>query len=95
MLIELCLGEPFQKLRVSRMLNSDTMSDFGAATQLLDMVGDEYGDQYADVVSRCIRCEFNTRSRDLADKQFCKAVYEGVVVPLEKDLKKYPRFMVV
>lgn len=49
----------------------------------------EFGDRYADAVRRCIRCAFDTRKIDLEDGQFRGAVYEGVVAPLEENLRDF------
>lgn len=92
LLIELCLGKPFEELRDGAMAGKGRVSaasDFAVANQLLDEVMNEFGDRYADAVRRCIRCAFDTRKIDLEDGQFRGAVYEGVVAPLEENLRDF------
>ncbi|OJD33126.1 uncharacterized protein BKCO1_3300010 [Diplodia corticola] len=91
LLIELCLGQPFDELRTRAghalmPVASAAPSDFVVADRLLDDVTAESGDRYADAVRRCVRCTFDTRKFDLEDEGFRRAVYEGVVAPLEENL---------
>jgi hypothetical protein len=48
------------------------------------------GKRYADAVRRCIRCEFSEhRFADLQNEGFQQAVFEGIVVPIEKTLEQF------
>jgi len=49
----------------------------------------EAGQLYADAVRRCIRCDFNRKTSSLDDQDFQQAVFDGVVVPLEKTLQHF------
>ncbi|KAL1618319.1 hypothetical protein SLS54_007296 [Diplodia seriata] len=92
LLIELCLGKPFEDLRDRGDAGKESVSaasDFAVASELLEVVTGTWGDRYADAVRRCIRCAFDTRKIDLDDEQFRRAVYQGVVAPLEEDLRNF------
>ena len=90
-LIELCLGRPITELKEPQdeipggMLQF--LVEFRTATRLVNVVYDEAGKRYGDVVRRCIYCDFDQREYDLDNNEFCQAVYEGVVAPLEEDVK--------
>ncbi|KAL8753446.1 MAG: hypothetical protein Q9199_005043 [Rusavskia elegans] len=98
-LIELALNRPFEDLRTDAMNSEPSVSKrsystaetYQVATSLIDTVYDEQGTQYGYVVQRCLRCEFgfqDSRKR-LEIDAFRAAVYEGVLAPLEGDLKRY------
>lgn len=102
LLLELSLGKPFAELRkrlaTQPASSSDAPndssdptepSDFTIAGQLLDQVRDESGPGYSDAVRRCVRCTFDTLRVDLRDALFRQAVYDGVVAPLEKELRHF------
>ncbi|OJD36532.1 uncharacterized protein BKCO1_1100023 [Diplodia corticola] len=90
LLIELCFGEPFEKLRQPFQSPESggqaIMSDYLVVERLVDKVYEEGGDRYGHAVRRCIRCEFDSRSNDLSDERFREAVYDKVVALLEEDL---------
>ena len=90
-LIELCfqkdfssLQEPGDKIEGGLL---ECLTEFRTATRLIPDIYNEAGERYGDVVRRCIRCDFDHKSYDLDDEDFCQAVYEGVVGPLEEDVK--------
>ncbi|EKG20782.1 hypothetical protein MPH_01949 [Macrophomina phaseolina MS6] len=95
LLIELCIGKPFEELRRQRICS--TPSDCQESTFLNLTVADEYidwcyqdrGPHYGDVVRRCIWCSFDTRNVNFDDAQFQQAVYHGVVAPLQEDVKNF------
>lgn len=93
LLIELCLGKPIDQLRTPSDLNPDgsehVTTDFRTATRLLDDIYEEAGGRYGDAVRRCIYCEFDQRKTTLEDPLFRRAVYQGVVCPLEEDLAEF------
>lgn len=68
-----------------------TAETYQVATSLIDTVYDEQGTQYGYVVQRCLRCEFGFQDskKRLEIDAFRAAVYEGVLAPLEEDLKRY------
>ena len=83
-LIELYLGQTMQDLQEPEdaipggML--EFLPEFLAAKRLVNVVYDE-------AVRRCIYCDFDQREYDLDNEEFCQAVYEGVVAPLEENVK--------
>lgn len=99
LLIELALNRPFEELRTDVMSSEPSASNrsyttvdtYQVATSLIDRVYDEQGTQYGYVVQRCLRCEFSFQDsmKRLEIDAFRAAVYEGVLVPLEKDLYRY------
>ncbi|KAL0263754.1 hypothetical protein SLS55_002736 [Diplodia seriata] len=92
LLIELCLDAPFEELRRRREKGRRDLavsSDLTVANLLLEEVAEEFGPYYSSAVRRCIRCDFDTDKMDIEDVAFRKAVYEGVVVPLEDALKSF------
>lgn len=90
-LIELCFGKPIEDLQEPQDQIPggivDFLPEFRAARRLIYSVYDEAGKRYGDAVRRCIYCDFDQREYSLDDKEFCQAVYEGVVVPLEENVK--------
>ncbi|KAL1613934.1 hypothetical protein SLS54_010144 [Diplodia seriata] len=92
LLIELCLDAPFEELRHRREKGQRDLavsSDLTVANLLLEEVAEEFGPYYSSAVRRCIRCDFDTDRMDIEDVAFRKAVYEGVVVPLEDALRSF------
>lgn len=94
LLIELCFGRPLETMRTSEDplgANSrpDIMTDWSTATRLMSSVNDEAGRRYGDVVRRCIYCEFDKLNTTLENDEFRQAVYDGVVAPLEDDMKDF------
>ena len=93
LLIELCLGKPMEELkRTDEKISGDSSNptlDWVAADRLVEDVYDEGGSRYGDAVRRCIRCDFDQRGTSLEDEGFQHAVYEGVVLLLEDDLKQF------
>ncbi|KAL1638680.1 hypothetical protein SLS58_008712 [Diplodia intermedia] len=92
LLIELCLDAPFEELRRRRKKGQRDLavsSDMTIANLLLEEVAEEFGPSYSSAVRRCIRCDFDTEKMDIEDVAFRKAVYEGVVIPLEDALKSF------
>ncbi|KAL9034495.1 MAG: hypothetical protein Q9180_005374 [Flavoplaca navasiana] len=98
-LIELALKRSFEDLCSEAMNSEPAMSErsyntaesFQVATSLIDLVYDEQGTQYGYVVQRCLRCEFGFQDskKRLEVDAFRAAVYEGVIAPLEEDLRRY------
>ncbi|KAL1635637.1 hypothetical protein SLS56_001690 [Neofusicoccum ribis] len=97
LLIELCLGKPFEELRqeISGSGSSDPLSDFVIADQLVEDCYDEGGGRYGDAVRRCIRCDFDRRSMNLEEEESRRAVYNGVVALLEDDWKDFRQITVL
>jgi len=95
LLIELCLGHPFESLRNPTLDPLDAngkpniLTDISAADRLLEDVYREAGNRYGDAVRRCVHCDFNQRKTTLEDDEFKQAVYEGVLVPLREVVKDF------
>lgn len=98
-LIELCFNKPFEDLcaeaKDPEVTPSEALLDtadiYGMATSLIDDVYNEQGTQYGHVVQRCLKCEFGIQSsrKQLDLDTFRALVYEGVLAPLEEDLRRY------
>ena len=92
-LIELCFRKPLQSLRVAADLDADgkptKLTDFYTASRMIDRVRSKAGAPWADAVRRCIYCEFDQHDTSLENEAFRQAVYQGVVKPLEDDLRHY------
>jgi hypothetical protein len=91
-LIELCYGKTIQQLHIEEdgaietnhgMMNA--MTTWSTVERLNEELYSEAGEKYAEVVRRCIRCDFDHRSPDLKDDTFIRAVYDKVVRPLQQN----------
>ena len=97
-LIELGLNKAFEDLYAESkgsgaLAPGDRLSTdetYSVATDLVELVYDEQGTQYGHVVQRCLKCEFGIQSSrmQLDIDAFHALVYEGVLAPLEDNLKK-------
>lgn len=96
LLIEICLARTLDDLRTIddcdsdvEMTNPTMATDYATAIRLLnnDRILEESGEPYADAVRRCISCNFGPTKTDLENESFRQAVYSGVVVPLEEQVK--------
>ena len=96
-LIELCLNKRFEDFHALRDEQQgetkppSIIDIYRTATSQIDAVYDEGGDQYGYVVQRCLKCEFGIQDsrKQLDFDAFRRLVYNGVVAPLEENLKKY------
>ncbi|KAF1829055.1 hypothetical protein BDW02DRAFT_651632 [Decorospora gaudefroyi] len=91
-LIELWYGKPLLELHKAEdgpkdtgNIQTDLMTEFSTADRLVEELYSEAGGKYGDAVRRCIRCDFDRRSRSLGDVQFQKDVYRGVVAQLKEN----------
>jgi hypothetical protein len=93
LLIELWYGQPLEELQSASDLNHQGTPGIAwcTATRIAEEELEfQAGKRYADAVRRCIRCEFGEhRSADLQSERFQQAVFEGVVVPIEKTLEQF------
>lgn len=62
-------------------------ADYIAARLIVDDVYIDAGDQYGDAVRRCINCEFDQQSHSLDTDGMKEAVFQGVILKLEGNLK--------
>jgi hypothetical protein len=93
LLIELWYGQPLEELQSAGDLNHQGTPGIAwcTATRIAEEeIEFQAGKRYADAVRRCIRCEFGEhRTPDLQSESFQQAVFEGVVVPIEKTLEQF------
>lgn len=92
LLIELWYGQCIKQLRNPADLNHQGSPGVAWCTAeriVNDELEYEAGKSYTDAVRRCLRCDFNRSDIDLDSKDFQKAVFEGVVLPLEATLKYF------
>ena len=93
-LIELCLSQPLENLRspedpLDAYGKANVVTNFCTAKRMEAAVYREGGIRYGDVVRRCIYCDFDQRQTDMDNEGFRQAVYDGVVAPLEDDLRGF------
>jgi hypothetical protein len=93
-LIEITLGRTLESMRTDDdPLNvngeSDILTKLCIARRALEMgiISGEAGIRYGEAVYRCIWSEFGVLNTSLGNDDFRRAVYDGVIVPLEEDMK--------
>lgn len=93
-LIEITLGRTMESMRTKDdPLNangeSDMLTRLSIARRVLEMgtISREAGLRYGEVVYRCIWSEFGVLNTNLKNDEFRRAVYDGIIAPLEEDLK--------
>ena len=96
-LIEICLGQSLESLRspedpLDSEGRADVLTNWSSAKRMEDAVYREAGTRYGDAVRRCLYCEFDRRDTNLENDTFRQAVYDGVVTPLEDDVKEFFQF---
>ncbi|KAI4144675.1 MAG: hypothetical protein L6R39_004086 [Caloplaca ligustica] len=100
LLLEMSLKSPLEHLKSSKQHQQpqqqhNDFDDFIAASQLVKDVADEEGkgSGYYDAVQACIYGNFGPKVKDLdlANDTFRQAVYEDVILPLERDLEYFCR----
>ncbi|KAH7385868.1 hypothetical protein BKA66DRAFT_569191 [Pyrenochaeta sp. MPI-SDFR-AT-0127] len=92
LLIELLYGKSIEELQSRRDLDCDGTPGVAWCTAerlIEDEIEYEAGPRYLDAVRRCIRCDFNRKDSSLDDEDFQRAVFDGVVAPLEKTLLQF------
>ena len=98
-MIELCFNKSFEDLCADARdpneqapVGSFKMTEmYSVAINLIEEVYAQQGTQYGYVVQRCLRCEFGVQDskKKLDIDTFRALFYEGVLAPLEEDLKRY------
>ncbi|MCJ1415193.1 hypothetical protein MMC32_001524 [Xylographa parallela] len=93
-LIEICLGQSLESLRspedpLDSEGRADGLTNWSTAKRMENAVYREAGSRYGDTVRRCLYCEFDRRDTNLENDTFRQAVYDGVVTPLEDDVKEF------
>ncbi|KAL8702926.1 MAG: hypothetical protein Q9201_003906 [Fulgogasparrea decipioides] len=65
--------------------------DFIIASQRLQNLADEEGPGYVEAAQACIFCNFGSKAKelDLDNDSFRQAVYEDVILPLERELEYF------
>lgn len=92
LLIELLYGRPIEELQISHDLDCQGTpgANWCTAERLIqEEIEYEAGPLYLDAVRRCIRCDFNRKESSLDNHDFQQAVFDGVVVPLERTLQRF------
>lgn len=85
MLLELAYGVPFRSLLQSAIVDvlaDDRLADFNAAYRLANNVGVYFGSGYADIVWKCLRCDFG-EGEGLDKPALQERLYEDVICRLE------------
>ncbi|KAL8689787.1 MAG: hypothetical protein Q9218_004618 [Villophora microphyllina] len=90
-LLELAMGKPLEHYK--HLGQPGPFEDFMIASQLIQSIADEEGPGYLDAAQACIFCNFGSKAGnlDLDNDAFRQAVYEDVIVPLERDLEYFCR----
>jgi hypothetical protein len=95
LLIELSYGKPLESLREPCDMGPNGLPNqytaWLTASRLIKSreISHREGSSYADAVRRCIKCDFDQIDDTLDDRDFRKAYVEGVVLPLQADLKTF------
>jgi hypothetical protein len=92
LLIEIWYGKPIGKLHTTDDLDCANTPgpDWCAADRLVrHELEYEAGKTYKEAVRRCLQCDFNSPDGNLNDQELQKAVFEGVVLPLETTFKQF------
>ncbi|KAL8725717.1 MAG: hypothetical protein Q9181_006305 [Wetmoreana brouardii] len=89
LLLELATGKPLETYKNSQ--RTVPFEDFMIASQLVQSLADEEGPGYVDAAQACIFCNFGSKAKalDLDNDSFRQAVYEDVILPLERDLEYF------
>ena len=92
-LIELCFGRTLEDLREAQDEEACGVAnaDYVAARRLSDIIYKQEAGRYSDAVRRCIRCEFDQTTANLDDVAFRRAVYRGVIAPLEDISREFSK----
>jgi hypothetical protein len=89
LLIELVYGKSIEDLQTDD--DRDCQGALGpmwhTVERLAGSIALEAGELYSDAVQRCIRCDFVRNHSSLQDHDFQQAVFDGVVIPLQKTLQ--------
>jgi hypothetical protein len=90
-LIELLYGMPIEELQTPQDASSNSGIAWRVAERLIreQQIELRSGIHYANAVRKCIRCDFDMAQWRLEDHDFQQAVYSGVVVPLERTLRRF------
>jgi hypothetical protein len=92
LLIELWYGKTIEDLKTAPDENwHGTPSIAWCAAERIDEheIEFEAGQLYSGAVRRCIWCDFDRKENDLDNEEFQRAVFNGVVVPLETTLQQF------
>jgi hypothetical protein len=92
LLIELWYGKPIEECQQPSDLDCQGTPGvtWCTAVRLIETeIEFEAGKRYSDAVRRCIRCDFDRSDMSLDNENFQRAVYEGVVMLLERTLQQF------
>ena len=88
-LMELCLGKPLEDMKIAGdcVINMDEASrQLTTARRQLFRIYGKAGENYGDVVERCLECPFDVPEAKIEDEEFEKEVFHQIVTPLSVDL---------
>ena len=91
-LLELSFQRPLEQLRAPEDEDTaETRKDWNTAKRLLKYVADENGEEYKNVVRRCLDCHFDVDEDDATfeNARFQQEVFETVVAPLNRLLEAF------
>ncbi|PGH08787.1 hypothetical protein AJ79_05886 [Helicocarpus griseus UAMH5409] len=92
-LIELAFGKPLEEMRTDEDIENSRetpkLVDAYTAERLMKSVEDEAGSYYEEAVRHCIKCQFDGKEARFANESFQDAVYDGIVEPLQMNLKNF------
>lgn len=95
LLLELLFGEklenqPFRAEYMGMDGKPNKMTDFSTAWSWQERVEEGFGDELAEAIERCLRCNFdNAPPPDLSNAAFLRAVWQQVLLPVEKFLSAW------
>jgi hypothetical protein len=91
-LVELALWKPLSEipLQEDEADPHPAVANLKKATRLLPVISGELGPRYKDVVEECLwRPSSRPQDDDLESEEFQTAVYQYIVLPLEKELRAF------
>lgn len=91
LLLELSLGKPLESYESNE--SSLPFKDYMLASKLVEQLAGEESENYICATKACIFSDFGSKVKvlDFGDNAFRRAVYDDVIIPLEKDLEFFRR----
>lgn len=89
-LVELCFGRTLSELQTLEDIDlHETAVTANTAMRLCNNTYDEMGDQYGDVVRRCLYQPFDVREMSLDNEQLQQKVLDDIIMPLIRSLQSF------
>lgn len=86
--------QPFRKEFLGPTGKENEYTDFNTAQKWQERALEEAGLDLHSATRRCIYCAFGAVSQDLEDEELRKAIYEGVIQPLERLQARFEEVLV-